>query len=326
MAFRCKKIVIAVGDPYQPTSPAVRKGAEVAARCGATVELVHAFASFPRAFVAAPPADLGSPLTGLSHKERKEQLERLAGPLRRRGLRVRTSVLWDTPPHEALVRHVRESKADLLMADSHRHARVARLFLTNTDWELIRNCPCPLWLVKSPRLPRKPRVLAAVDPMHANAKPARLDDRISEAALAVARAVRGKAALFHSISFPLVYDIGGIFGEPIPAPIPPGAQRRYELQVEKALNALGRRHGIRRNACLLQYGEASYALYRAVRRGRVDLLVMGAVSRSALDRLLIGSTAERVMDAVNCDLLVIKPAGFRSRVPARKRREHVILG
>jgi hypothetical protein len=44
---------------------------------------------------------------------------------------------------------------------------------------------------------------------------------------------------------------------------------------------------------------------------------MGAVSRSALKRLFIGSTAEKVIDALTCDVCVVKPPGFRTTVPAR---------
>ncbi len=39
----------------------------------------------------------------------------------------------------------------------------------------------------------------------------------------------------------------------------------------------------------------------------IDLLVMGAVSRGNLENALIGNTAERVLEAVQTDLLVIKP-------------------
>ena len=40
----------------------------------------------------------------------------------------------------------------------------------------------------------------------------------------------------------------------------------------------------------------------------IDLLLMGAVSRSHLDRALLGNTAERILEAVHCDLLVLKPS------------------
>ena len=47
-------------------------------------------------------------------------------------------------------------------------------------------------------------------------------------------------------------------------------------------------------------------------------VVMGAISRSGLRRLFIGSTAERVLDLLRCDVLVIKPRGFKARVPRRR--------
>jgi universal stress protein E len=51
---------------------------------------------------------------------------------------------------------------------------------------------------------------------------------------------------------------------------------------------------------------------------------MGAVSRSGLKRLVVGDTAERILDALPCDVLVVKPASFTSRVPARGRGVQLI--
>jgi universal stress protein E len=50
------------------------------------------------------------------------------------------------------------------------------------------------------------------------------------------------------------------------------------------------------------------------RRQRTDVLVMGAVSRSLLTRPVIGATAERVIDHVDCDVFIVKPAGFKAPV------------
>jgi len=38
--------------------------------------------------------------------------------------------------------------------------------------------------------------------------------------------------------------------------------------------------------------------------------VIGAISRSRLESALIGHTAERLLDHVPCDLLIVKPDGF----------------
>jgi len=37
------------------------------------------------------------------------------------------------------------------------------------------------------------------------------------------------------------------------------------------------------------------------------VVVMGAISRSAIDRVFVGSTAERLLDELVCDVLVVKP-------------------
>jgi len=39
----------------------------------------------------------------------------------------------------------------------------------------------------------------------------------------------------------------------------------------------------------------------------IDLLLIGAIARGQLDNALIGNTAERVLEEVDCDLLVLKP-------------------
>jgi len=50
-----------------------------------------------------------------------------------------------------------------------------------------------------------------------------------------------------------------------------------------------------------------------------DIVVAGVVSRSALKRVLIGHTAERLLDCLRCDLLIVKPAEFESAVPRAAR-------
>ncbi len=46
-----------------------------------------------------------------------------------------------------------------------------------------------------------------------------------------------------------------------------------------------------------------------------DIVVMGAIARSALKRVFIGSTAERVLETLPCDVLVVKPPDFAKNLP-----------
>jgi universal stress protein E len=52
---------------------------------------------------------------------------------------------------------------------------------------------------------------------------------------------------------------------------------------------------------------------------RCSIVVMGALSRTGIKRLLIGNTAEHVLDALACDVLVVKPGNFQSRIPKKSR-------
>jgi len=48
-------------------------------------------------------------------------------------------------------------------------------------------------------------------------------------------------------------------------------------------------------------------LPRFAEESSIDLFVMGAQSRSHLKQAVIGSTAERVLERLPCDVLLIKP-------------------
>jgi universal stress protein E len=64
------------------------------------------------------------------------------------------------------------------------------------------------------------------------------------------------------------------------------------------------------------------AIPRLARQLGCDLVVMGALSRSGLKRIFIGNTAERILDSLDCDVLVVKPPGFAgklNRVPLRRK-------
>jgi universal stress protein E len=56
-----------------------------------------------------------------------------------------------------------------------------------------------------------------------------------------------------------------------------------------------------------------------------SVVVMGAVSRSAVRRLFIGNTAESVIDALSCDVLVVKPVDFRTDVPKKTKTRPIVV-
>jgi universal stress protein E len=307
-ARRWKRILVVVTNPFAPEQLAAAKAAAVARRCGARVVLFNTF-MVPQP-VSDVPMDSREQIIGAAIRQREQRLAQIAAQLRLPST-TKCIVRWDYPIYEAIVRQVRQTKPDLLVTQSHRHTRLARILLANTDWELMRECPCPLWFVRSPELPKQPRVLVAVDPRHTHAKPTKLDDRLLQAAHTVTGQLGGRIAIVHSYETP-ASAVPGMLMEPVRLPISPQRTRDFIAATTQAVAKLADKHRI--SDCAVREGAASSVIPAEVNRRSSDIVVMGAVSRSLLVRPVIGSTAERVIDHVDCDVLVVKPAGFKSQV------------
>lgn len=313
---RLKSLLVVVTDPFAREQPALTKAAAIARRCGARVLIFNSF-MIPQP-VTDVPMDSREQIIESAIRQRRRHLTQLASRLRLRG--AKCVVQWDFPTHEAIVRLVLKTKPDLLVTESHRHGRLARLILANTDWELIRACPCPLWFVRSASLPRQPQLLVAVDPRHSHAKPARLDDRLLQTAQLLEKQLGAHTAVVHAYETP-VSAVPGMLMEPIRLPIPVQRTRDFVAATNAAVGRLAAKYGIGDADCSVQEGNARDVIAAVARRRRTDVLLMGAVSRSRLERPIIGNTAESVIDHVDCDVVVVKPAGFRTPVQraARKR-------
>ena len=99
------------------------------------------------------------------------RLEVIAEQLRKHSIRVTVTAEWDFPSYEAIIRQALRGNADLIVASRHSGRHTAPWLLRLTDWELVRQSPTPVLLVKNPNAYRHPTVLAAIDPAHTHAKP-----------------------------------------------------------------------------------------------------------------------------------------------------------
>jgi universal stress protein E len=312
-----RKILIAVKNPDAPRQPGVEKAVHFAKRLGASVEFFHA--------ISTPVFLELEPLTGRTVAEirrealalRGARLEKLAKRARKLGVEATSTVAWDFPPHEAIVRAAHRARAHLIVAECHEGRRLKPWLLHLTDWELLRISPLPVLLLKNTRRWRQPTVLAAVDPSHAHAKPAKLDSNIVAQATAITRALRGTLELMHA-NFPTAF--GFAVGDPAFDGMTLAAA--YDQQKErsrKTFEAFADKARVPRASRHLVDSDPLFAIPHVARKIGADLVVMGALSRSGLKRVFIGNTAERVLDELPCDVLVVKPAKAAPRVAAKPR-------
>jgi universal stress protein E len=234
-----------------------------------------------------------------------------ADKLRDNGVEVTTSVLRQRPLDDGIQAIAMSVKARMIVKAIRFHSTAERSILVDTDWQLMRTVPYPLWFVKSDKMPENPAIVAAVDPSHAHDKPAALDREIVQTANAVARAIGGAVHLLHT--YERLAGIGKAANrtfKPVKLPIDE-IDARIRAEHRKALDALATDCGIDADHTHQLPGRAQEILPTFARNQNAGLVVMGALARWGVKRMLIGSTAERVIDHLPCDVLIVRLSEYQ---------------
>jgi universal stress protein E len=305
--------ILVIVDPTAESHPAVEKAALLAQKLDARLELYICDTKAARDVRIAAHAR-NNPQQPLV-VDLKSILEELARPLREQGLDVTTEVECADPLHAALIDRARRTTADLIVKDTHHHSLAQRTFITNTDWHLIRACPVSLLLTKPNRWAAVPRVFAAVDPGHANDKPAVLDNRIMDCAALLAKRLGGELHLLHVYLPAAIVAAAASGGPAVPFTVSAQELAREEEQQRKRLQALVTEYRVADENVHLKVGGPAEVLPRMAGALRADIMTMGAISRTGLQRVFVGSTAEDVLEHLPCDALIIKPPDFASMLP-----------
>ena len=309
------KTILADVDPRDSDHFAIERAHQLAAASGASVYLL----------LSVYDASLtGGVLSGRAsvQEARRDYLEKLGVWLEDRarvltddGVDVTTEVLWHSPRYDALLSKARELQADVIIRAARKHSKIDRLFFGATDWELVRRAPQPVWIVRRTMDPRKNgvRVVAAVDPAHPGEKAANLDKKLVNAASRIVTLFGGELHVFHAWNPAATVTPVAAAGHHAAVPaMTIGHELMEELrqQREKQLERLAAPLDVPAGNLHLIAGDTKRALDDLVEELDIGIVVAGAVARGRLERLLIGSTAEAILDAVDCDVVVIKPDSF----------------
>ena len=80
----------------------------------------------------------------------------------------------------------------------------------------------------------------------------------------------------------------------------------------EAMNEHAEQYGVDDSQCHVKEGLTEDVISHVANDIDAELVVIGTVGRLGISAALIGNTAEHVIDAINCDLLALKPEGFIS--------------
>ncbi len=306
MSKTFRRFIAEVVDLSGDAHPAL----DAALRCGKRKDLrLHLFHNLYHKDLLEPesPSDpLLAEARELLLGERRAQMKRLIDKLATVNVRAEAHLSRAPDGWGELARLAKETRADLIIRPVRKRSRWERWTLGNEDWQLVRYSPCPVLLVKDSRPQRYRKALIAIDPLHADDKPATLDHEILEVAAGFATAPCAVEVI--NVVVPLAATVPAMAEPAIAAT--GSSQNALSAAHRKRVGELVHQHGLDEAMIHVVVGDPVTEIVELAHREPVDLLIMGAVSRSALGRLLIGSTAERVLDAVDCDLLIVKPPGI----------------
>jgi universal stress protein E len=313
---RIRRILVAVKDPWARSNPTLGKASQLARALGARMQLFHALSNPVYIDVAELEGISLSKLEEREHARARRRLELLAQRLGKGGVRVESSVEWDFPAHEAVLRAARRFDADLIVAERHPTAHHLAWMLRFTDFELLRLAPVPVLLVKARGRYDHPSILAAVDPTHAFSKPLNLDREILGCAAQITQALGGSLhAVFAYNPLPAAAMEPGLALSGATDAVAIETETSAKKALARVLNGASipesRRHVVPRHPI--------DAIEEVAAELGCSIVAMGAIARSGLKRLVLGNTAERAFDELPCDVLVVKPKRFASRVSRARR-------
>lgn len=299
--------VLAVIEPDAETHRAIERGVRFAAGLGLPLELLDIVYD---QFVEHDEKAVKSLM-----QNRRESAESLAKFSSAAVENISIEVRWGRSLADEVIKRAEESNAALVVKNTHHHSVLERTLLSNTDWELIRRCPAPLVLAKDRNLARKPRFLAAIDPVNDCDQPEKLDVRILKTGEKLSACVDGSLHPLHVLNSrvltqpqPLMAGAAmarGATAMPT-ASLPPEEIDRLKQERREFIDGFVAESGLDPANARVVVGDPGSALIESAVSDQADFVVMGAIARGIVDRILIGHTAERILDRLPCDMIVVR--------------------
>jgi nucleotide-binding universal stress UspA family protein len=298
-----KSIVLDV-DALAVDHPALDHAYALANRCGARLTVVDVLPPVPERARSFVTPGVESEIV----EDRRQRLEAIASRLS--GVTVKTELLRGRPA-SAVVEEAVRSEHDVVVRSHGRDIADPPRPYGAIDMELLRTCPCPVWLIDRRSVQRGAwRIVAAVHADGADATEQALNHRILDWALTLR-------------------DLGGGDLTILQAWIPYGASllrarmaadefeaflHDAQASEQRALDDLLRPYADRLAgvSVQLQHGEPHHVIVDFVESHGIDIVVMGTVARSGIAGVVMGNTAERVLRQLRGSVFAVKPQGFES--------------
>jgi universal stress protein E len=215
---------------------------------------------------------------------------------------IQVTARWSKHAWTALEEILNEQNFDLIIKGTHQQNPIQRTFFSSTDWDLMRCSSVPVLLIKDQPWPEHTlNLTACVDPSEPDSAPHTLNETILKYAKAWQDTLGGQLNILHA------YDPTPflVYMEP-PVPDTTEISDALSQQHQAALDQLLSDCDLSPSLGRLEAGSPLRVIPDWVARSDTHVVMLGAQNRVGFNRWLMGHTAEKILDRMSCDILVIK--------------------
>jgi len=253
--------------------------------------------------------------------QRRKQLQKLVQGIEISGSNIVYKVLIGRAFIE-IIREVLRQKRDLVIKSVENSNAIKRYLYGSTDMKLLRNCPCPVWLIKSTQQKGHREILVALDYQPQNAENEALNQQLLESSVSLALADFSELHVVHVWKLPYESYLRGPHTPYSDTEVDEMVQeeeisrtRWLSDLVETICEVQGKEcaNYLKPQLHLIQ-GDAKKIVPKYAKQLGAELVVMGTVGRTGVPGFLIGNTAESILNQLDCSVLALKPEGFVSPI------------
>lgn len=265
--------IFVVVDPTTDQQTALERAARMAERNSALS--LHVYCAI---FSSATAGDLEG-LKRVEISRHQAWIEDLVTPIREQGSNVEIEVEWTSQWRDALAPAADRCGANLIVKAAGQHWAAGRRLLKTSDWTLLRNAHCPVYMAKGKILDKGANILVALDLKKEDDLHSTLNERVISFGQNLGKNVTD--ATLHAVN---AYS----------------SSERYVYPED-----LTKKLDIPSNQAHTVEGQPARVIAEVAEKVKADLVVIGNASRQGARAAVIGNTAEKVLDAVDANVLVV---------------------
>ncbi len=218
--------------------------------------------------------------------------------LQSQGYQVSTQQAWHGNQHQTIITVQQAEGCGLVIKQHIADNPLKRALLTPDDWKLMRYCPCPVLMVKTEAPWTGGNILAAVDVGNADIEHRTLHSSIINHGYQIAALAEGNLHVISAHPSAMLSAADPAFQ----------LKETIEARYRAACKQFQAEYDIADGQLHIEEGPADALIPRVCHQLQAVVTVIGTVARTGFSGALMGNTAEVVLDTLESDVLVLKPA------------------